>query len=181
MSDDTPRELDDPRLYQALFESMPQLGWTAQADGYIDYYNQGWFDYTGTTLEQMEGWGWQSVHDPELVDGITELWQASIATGQDFELEFPLRRHDGVFRWFLTRARPLRDGEGNVVRWVGINTDVDDIRAARALGLEMTEQSKDVERALTEIQHARAAAEERVSELEAEVAQLRQAEPEPRD
>jgi PAS domain S-box-containing protein len=103
---------------------MPQLGWTARADGYIDFYNRGWYEYTGTTFEQMEGWGWKSVHEPTMLDDVLERWANSIATGRDFEMEFPLRRYDGVFRWFLTRGRPLRDADGNVVRWVGINSDV---------------------------------------------------------
>ena len=107
---------------------MPQLGWTARADGYIDFYNRGWYEYTGTTYEQMEGWGWQSVHDPEMLDSVVERWNNCVATGKDFEMEFPLRRHDGVFRWFLTRVRPLHDAGGNVVRWVGINTDVTSTR-----------------------------------------------------
>ena len=58
----------DSHLFRKLFDAMPQLGWTAQPDGFIDFYNQGWYEYTGTTHEDMQGWGWQSVHDPELLD-----------------------------------------------------------------------------------------------------------------
>lgn len=83
---------------------MPQLGWTARAAGFIDFYNRGWYEYTGTTYEDMQGWGWEWVHDPELLPGIREQWLTSIAAGLPFELQFPLRRHDGVFRRFLTRA-----------------------------------------------------------------------------
>ncbi|HEX8408966.1 MAG TPA: ATP-binding protein [Thermoanaerobaculia bacterium] len=122
---------DDLELFRQLFELMPQLGWTARADGYIDFYNRGWYEYTGTTYEDMAGWGWQSVHDPSMLPIVAERWNVSIATGEDFEMEFPLRRHDGVFRWFLTRVRPLRDAEGKVVRWVGINADVTVIRELR--------------------------------------------------
>ena len=107
---------------------MPQLGWTARPDGYIDFYNRGWYEYTGTTFEQMQGWGWAAVHDPEMLPQVVEQWKQSLETGAQFEMEFPLRRHDGVFRWFLTRVNPLRDEAGNIVRWVGINTDVDDRR-----------------------------------------------------
>ena len=127
LSDDTPVS-EDLRLFRELFDRMPQLGWTARADGYIDFYNRGWYEYTGTTYAQMEGWGWQSVHDPEMLDSVVERWNNCVATGKDFEMEFPLRRHDGVFRWFLTRVRPLHDAGGNVVRWVGINTDVTSTR-----------------------------------------------------
>jgi PAS domain S-box-containing protein len=119
---------EELRLFRELFDEMPQLGWTARPDGYIDFYNRGWYEYTGTTFEEMEGWGWQSVHDPALLDTARERWEASMATGTDFEMELPIRGRDGTFRWFLTRARPLRDAAGNIVRWVGINTDVGVVR-----------------------------------------------------
>jgi PAS domain S-box-containing protein len=122
---------DDPRLFRELFDLMPQLGWMARPDGYIDFYNRGWYEYTGTTFEDMAGWGWQSVHDPSRLATVAERWAASIATGADFEMTFPLRRHDGVFRWFLTRGRPIRDAQGSIVRWVGINTDVTVVRELR--------------------------------------------------
>ena len=109
---------------------MPQLAWTARADGFIDYYNPGWYAFTGTTPDEMEGWGWQSVHDPAFLPAVMERWPHSIATGQPFEMEFPLRRHDGSYRWFLTRIDPVLDDAGKVVRWVGINTDIDEQKRA---------------------------------------------------
>jgi hypothetical protein len=79
----------------------------------------------------LEGWGWQRVHDPAVLPEVLERWQASIATGQSFEMTFPLRGADGRFRPFLTCVTPLHDADGAVVRWVGINTDVGAERAAR--------------------------------------------------
>ena len=130
MTEDSPGG-DNLRLFFDMFDQMPQLGWTARPDGYIDYYNRGWYEYTGSTLEEMSGWGWQSVHDPAMLDRVIERWTASIATGNDFEMEFPLRGRDGTFRWFLTRVRPLRDANGDIVRWVGINADVSLIHELR--------------------------------------------------
>ncbi|MBA2733744.1 MAG: response regulator [Acidobacteria bacterium] len=78
----------------------------------------------------MEGWGWQSVHDPEVLPKVLERWRASIETGEPFEMEFPLKSADGVFRWFLTRINPLKDAQGRVIRWFGTNTDVDEQRRA---------------------------------------------------
>lgn len=118
----------DQSLFRSLFDQMPQLGWTAKPDGYIDFYNRGWYEYTGTTFEDMQGWGWSKVHDPEMLPKVVDRWQHSLATGTPFEMEFPLRRHDGAFRWFLTRVNPSRDADGKIVRWVGINTDVHDKR-----------------------------------------------------
>lgn len=112
------------REIRTLADAIPTLAWTARSDGYIDWYNARWYEYTGTTPEEMAGWGWQSVHDPVLLPGILASWQGSVASGEPFELTFPLRRRDGEFRWFLTRAIPLRDSSGNVQRWFGTNTDV---------------------------------------------------------
>jgi len=114
--------------FKALFDAMPQLGWFARPDGYIEFYNRGWYEYTGTTPAQMEGWGWRNVHDQELLPTVEARWRRSIETGTAFERTFPLRRHDGVFRWFLTRVNPQHDDQGRIIRWVGINTDVDDQR-----------------------------------------------------
>jgi PAS domain S-box-containing protein len=100
----------------------------AHADGHIFWYNERWYEYTGTTPDQMKGWGWQSVHDPEVLPSVLERWKSSIETGSRFEMEFPLLGADGTFRWFLTRVRPVHDHEGNVIRWYGTNTDIDEQR-----------------------------------------------------
>ena len=111
--------------FRSLADALPQLVWSAQADGFIDWYNQGWYHYTGAKPEQMEGWGWQSVHDPEALPLVLERWKTSIATGEPFEMTFPLRGADGVFRPFLTRIVPQKDDQGRVLRWFGTNTDVE--------------------------------------------------------
>jgi PAS domain S-box-containing protein len=118
-------------VLHAAIEHLPELAWTARADGFIDYYNRRWYAFTGTTIAQMEGWGWKSVHDPQMIDSVMARWQASIDTGKPFEMEFPLRRADGVYRWFLTRVQPNRDPDGKIVRWFGTNTDIDDLRRIR--------------------------------------------------
>ncbi len=124
--DSVARTAEAERQFQTMIEGMPQLAWRARADGFIEYYNPRWYEYTGKTPADMEGWGWQSVHEPTLLPSVLERWQHSIATGVPFEMEFPLRRHDGAMRWFLTRVTPLRNDQGQVVRWIGINTDIDE-------------------------------------------------------
>jgi PAS domain S-box-containing protein len=114
--------------FRTLANAIPQLCWMANADGWIFWYNQRWYEYTGTTPEQMEGWGWQSVHDPEELPEVLERWKASIATGEPFDMVFPLRGADGVFRPFLTRIMPVRDSSGKVARWFGTNTDISEQR-----------------------------------------------------
>lgn len=123
MVEDALRESE--QKFSTLAETVPQLVWMAEPDGSIFWYNGNWYDYTGTTPEEMEGWGWQKVHDPEILPSVVERWKASIETGESFEMEFPLRGRDGVFRWFLTRVNPARDEEGRIIRWFGTNTDID--------------------------------------------------------
>jgi PAS domain S-box-containing protein len=113
---------------RTLANSIPQLAWMANPEGHIFWYNQGWYEYTGTTLEQMEGWGWKSLHDPNILPRVLEKWNESIRTGTPFEMEFPLRGVDGVFRWFLTRVSPFRDAQGKITRWFGTNTNIDEQR-----------------------------------------------------
>ncbi|MGC8494551.1 MAG: PAS domain S-box protein [Syntrophobacteraceae bacterium] len=110
--------------FRVMAESIPQLAWLARPAGYIYWYNRRWYRYTGTTPEQMEGWGWQRVHDPDALPAVLERWKESIATGKAFDMVFPLRGADGNFRQFLTRVEPVKDAYGNVVQWCGTNTDI---------------------------------------------------------
>jgi PAS domain S-box-containing protein len=114
---------------------LPVLCWMAEPDGHVYWYNQRWYDFTGTTPPEMEGWGWQSVYDPEALPSALERWRASLATGEPFEMTFPLRGADGVFRMFLTRIVPVHDAEGRVRRWLGTNVDVAEA-AGREAALE---------------------------------------------
>ncbi|KUG06956.1 sensor histidine kinase [Solirubrum puertoriconensis] len=114
--------------FSTMANAIPQLAWMAEPNGDIRWYNQRWYDYTGTTFEQMSGWEWQQVHHPEHLGHVLESWRRHLAAGEPWEDTFPLRRHDGVFRWFLSRAVPIRDEHNRIVRWFGTNTDVTDMR-----------------------------------------------------
>jgi PAS domain S-box-containing protein len=127
------RDVTEERAAEARFktlaESIPQLAWMARPDGEIIWYNRRWYDYTGTTLEQMRGWGWQQIHDPEVLRTVLQRWHRSLATGDPFDMVFPLRGADGIFRPFLTRVEPVRDELGQIQRWFGTNTDISEQRA----------------------------------------------------
>lgn len=110
--------------FRQLADTIPQLAWMARGDGWIYWYNHRWYEYTGTTPEQMQGWGWQAVHDPDTLPKVMERWHRSIATGEPFDMEFPIRGADGKFRPFLALVMPLKDAAGKVVQWFGTNTDV---------------------------------------------------------
>ncbi len=120
--------------FRTLADNMSQFAWMADEKGWIFWYNKRWRDYTGTTLEEMEGWGWKKVHDPAHVDRVVEKFKRSLDTGEPWEDVFPLRGKDGGYRWFLSRALPIRDESGKIIRWFGTNTDVtEQIAAEEAL------------------------------------------------
>lgn len=112
------------REFRALADNMSQFAWMTDATGWIYWYNQRWFDYTGTTLQEMEGWGWQKVHHPDHVDRVVRKIRHSFDTGEPWEDTFPLRSKEGEYRWFLSRALPIRDEHGCIQHWFGTNTDI---------------------------------------------------------
>ncbi|MBQ5940625.1 PAS domain S-box protein [Massilia sp. AB1] len=113
------------QTFRTLADNIPQLAWMAGPDGNIYWYNRSWFDYTGTTLEQVQGYGWESVHHPDHVERVKAHYHQAIVVEQRvWEDTFPLRGANGEYRWFLSRAVPVRDHEGHILRWLGTNTDV---------------------------------------------------------
>ena len=160
------RQQKSEEQFRALADSIAQLVWMAEADGHIVWYNRQWYEYTGTAPEQVVGWGWKSVHDPEWLPKVLERWQETLTTGQPFEMEFPLRGADGVFRWFLTRAVPVRDDRGRIVRWFGTNTNVHEQReASKALQVSQLKLNA----AMAELTRAHGELEIRVKERTAEL------------
>jgi PAS domain S-box-containing protein len=126
--------------FRTLADNMSQFAWMADATGWISWYNRRWFEYTGATLAEMQGWGWEKVHHPDHVDRVVQKWRRAHETGEPWEDTFPLRGQDGRYRWFLSRALPIRDADGQVIRWFGTNTDVTDQLAAEASLRDKQEQ-----------------------------------------
>ncbi|MEG4806449.1 PAS domain S-box protein [Microcoleus sp. F8-D3] len=115
------------QLYRVLAEAIPQIVWTARADGWVDYYNRRWFEYTGLTVEETQGWGWHLALHPDDVADALERWKTSVQTGKTYEVEYRFKRaSDGAYRWHLGRALPVRDAEGKILKWFGTCTDIDD-------------------------------------------------------
>ncbi|MEO8821016.1 MAG: PAS domain S-box protein, partial [Ginsengibacter sp.] len=110
--------------FRTFADSIQNLAWIANSDGWRYWYNQQWYNYTGSTKEEMEGWGWEKVHHPDHIKNVSTVVKESLKKDEAFELTFPLRRHDGEYRWFLTRAFPVKDTSGNIDRWIGTNTDI---------------------------------------------------------
>ena len=118
--------------FRTLANNIPQLAWMADEKGYIFWYNDRWFDYTGTTLDEMAGWGWQKVHHPDHVQRVVDKISQCFQTGEIWEDTFPLRGRDGSYHLFLSRAVPIRDSEGKVLRWFGTNTDISESKESGA-------------------------------------------------
>ena len=121
---------EQERRYESLAESIPQQVWTARRDGSVDYVNSRCVEYAGAAREQLLGWGWRMLVHPDDLPRASARWQESVESGDRYELEFRIRRHDGAYRWHLARAVGYRDDAGAVVGWFGTNTDIDDQKRA---------------------------------------------------
>lgn len=129
--------------FKMMADNISQLAWIADSEGSLFWYNRRWFEYTGTGMDEMKGWGWQSVHHPDHLDRVVEHYRQSLASGDPWEDIFPLRGADGKYRWFLSRARPITGADGNIQFWFGTNTDI----------TEQREQNESIENLLREVNH----------------------------
>ena len=116
--------------YQRLAESLPQLVWTCRPDGWCDYLSRQWVQYTGRPEQEQLGYGWAEHLHPDDRAATQAAWAAATKRGDQFDVEFRIRRADGVYRWFKTRAVPQRDSSGSIVQWFGSNTDIEDYKQA---------------------------------------------------
>jgi two-component system CheB/CheR fusion protein len=112
--------------FKFVTDFMPQMVWSTQPDGYHDFYNKGWYDYTGLDFEATKDKGWDLVLHPNDAERTWKVWRHSLQTGDFYEIEYRMRRYDGQYRWFLARAIPLKDPEGKIVKWFGTCTDIHD-------------------------------------------------------
>jgi PAS domain S-box-containing protein len=115
---------------QLLVDSIPGLIHTARPDGYLDYFNKPWLEYLGVTLDKVTGWNWTAFVHPEDVEGIVAKWRTCLATGEIFEYETRVRSADGEYRWMFHRKVPLRDANGNIVKWYGLSLDIEERKTA---------------------------------------------------
>jgi PAS domain S-box-containing protein len=116
-----------------IINTIPALAWSAHPDGSAEFFNRRWLDYAGLSMEEASGWGWTVALHPEDRDRLMDYWGRLLDSGEAGEIEARLRRCDGEYRWFLFRAEPLRDDLGEVIRWYGANTDIEDRKRAEAL------------------------------------------------
>ena len=117
---------------QLIINTIPAMAWSANADGTADYFNEHYLHFIGLSAEQASGWGWTTAVHPDDMSSLAAVWQGILMSNAPGEAEARLRRHDGTYRWFLLRANPLRDGDGRIVKWYGVNTDIEDRKQAES-------------------------------------------------
>ncbi len=118
------------RNLSSIINTIPMLAWSARPDGFCDFLNQRWLDFTGLSAEQARGSGWGAAIHPDDATDLLDSWQIALVTGQLADVEVRMRRFDGEYRWFLLRGSPLRDESGKIAKWYGTNTDIDDRKRA---------------------------------------------------
>jgi PAS domain S-box-containing protein len=150
---------DEQEHWLRLVEALPQLVWSATPDGACDYFSAQWTRYTGIAETELLGWRWMDVLHPEDRHGTRQLWTGSVAERHAYDVEYRVRRHDGIYRWFKTRGVPVRDGKGSIVNWFGSCTDISDAKRTEE-ELRHREQ---------ELQNARHELEKKVAEGTAEL------------
>ncbi|BBD96597.1 PAS domain S-box protein [Sphingobium amiense] len=115
---------DSDRMFRTLADTMPQMVWSTLPDGFHDYYNARWYEYTGVPVGSTDGEGWNGMFHPDDQDRAWGRWRHSLETGEPYEIEYRLRHHSGQYRWTLGRALPIRDSDGAIVRWIGTCTEI---------------------------------------------------------
>jgi PAS domain S-box-containing protein len=126
--------------FRVAINTIPTLVWAARPDGSADFFNMRWLDYTGLTLDEARDWGWVAAIHPDDFASLGDTWRTIIASGDPGEAEARLRRSDGEYRWFLFRAEPMRDGSGDIVKWYGTNTDIEERKQAEQRAQEVEKQ-----------------------------------------
>ncbi len=119
-------------MFKTLADNISQLAWMADENGSLFWYNKRWYEYTGTSFEDVEGWRWRIVHHPDHIERVEKKFREYIGRGEVWEDTFPLKRSDGEFRWFLSRAQPVQNQAGEIIRWFGTNTDITERKIAES-------------------------------------------------
>src|ERR1700683_2422045 len=114
-----------------IVDRIPAFTWSAHADGSIEFVNQRWREYAGLSAEESQGWGWQAAIHPEDLTSFMRQWREVLCSGEPGEIEARMRRHDGIFRWFLIRFEPFRDETGKIVMWYGVSTDIENLKQSQ--------------------------------------------------
>lgn len=142
---------------QFAMNAMPQMVWVTKPDGYHEFYNNQWYEYTGLTYEESIDTGWDTVLHEEDKQRSWKVWKHSLQTGDPYEIEYRFKRHDGEYRWFLGRALPLKDEKGNIIKWFGTCTDIDDQKKTAHVMEEMVkDRTRELQLTIQELERSNA-------------------------
>lgn len=119
---------DSDLSFRTMADALPHMIWSTLPDGFHDYYNERWYEFTGVPANSTDGEAWNGMFHPDDRARAWEVWRASLASGEPYEIEYRLRHHSGDYRWTLGRALPVRDGSGQIIRWIGTCTDIDETK-----------------------------------------------------
>jgi PAS domain S-box-containing protein len=162
-------------LFRTLTDTMPQMVWSTLADGFHDYYNARWYEFTGVPIGSTDGEGWNGVFHPDDQERSMKVWRHSLETGEPYQIEYRLRHHSGQYRWTLGLAQPIRDANGQIVRWFGTCTDIHETRLAaeerELVAQELSHRIKNIFAVLTGIISLSARSRPEVKEFAAELRQ----------
>jgi len=160
---------DSEERFRAIANSIDQLIWATRPDGYHDYYNQRWYDYTGVPEGSTDGEAWNGMFHPEDQDRAWKVWRRCLETGERYHIEYRLRHRSGEYRWVLGRAQPVRDEQGRITRWYGTCTDIHDLKQAQE---ELRQSREHAIRSEEETRRLASMLAERVAELDAANAEV---------
>lgn len=159
---------DAGAAFHALADTMPQMIWSTLPDGDHDYYNAQWYRFTGVPEGSTDGEGWAGMFHPDDQPEAWRRWNHSLATGAPYEVEYRLRRHDGIYRWVLGRALPIRDRAGRIERWIGTCTDIQDAKESaeqnEILSRELSHRIKNIFAVISALMGMTARADPRIAE-----------------
>ncbi len=133
---------ESEQSYRFLSESIPQIVWSCNPQGECEYISQRWVEYTGKTIEEAKNFGWLNALHPEDAESVTHIWHKSLTRGKLYEAEMRYRRSDGIYRWFLVRALPMKDEQGQVLKWFGTNTDIHERKQIEAITSDILQREQ---------------------------------------
>lgn len=141
--------------FRTLADTMPQMVWSTRADGYHDYYNARWYEFTGAPVGTTEGEGWADMFHPDDQERAWDVWRHSLDTGEPYHIEYRLKHHSGTYRWTLGLALPIRDAAGQIIRWFGTCTDIHETKLVaeerELVAQELSHRIKNIFAVLTSI------------------------------
>lgn len=149
------REMESEESFRFMAENIPNIVWRSDAEGRIDFINTQWTNYTGLSIKEARGKGWEKVLNPDDAADLAKRWKNALQTGERVEMNMRIKGRDGNFYWFHSKIEPIKDTDGNIIMWIGTNTDVDnEIKSAAELERKVSERTLELSKAIEELRRS---------------------------